>query len=112
MNTNLAVLAVAYDNITGGATGGTGTPSNPSPGAGNSFPSQTITFDGTNFTSGWTVGDEIVGDSSGAIGIITAISGAGDTQAVTSNITNNIAFAQSENTSNNDANGIGWINII
>lgn len=40
------------------------------------------TFDGTNFTSGWNVGDIMSGDTSGARGIITAITSPGASQVV------------------------------
>ena len=42
----------------------------------------TETFDGTNFGAGWAVGDIMSGDTSGARGIITAITSPGSTQTV------------------------------
>jgi len=43
---------------------------------------KSVTFDGSNYAAGWTVGDEMTGDTSGARGIITQIDSPGSTQVV------------------------------
>jgi len=43
---------------------------------------KSVTFDGTNYVAGWTVGDEMTGDTSNARGIITQIDSAGASQTV------------------------------
>jgi len=70
-----------------------------------------VTFDGTGFAAGWSVGDEMNGVSSGARGIITLITSPGSTQVVHYYLVGDpiIDFSASESVTNEDDTGTGKI---
>ena len=70
-----------------------------------------VTFDGTNYAAGWSVGDEMSGDTSGARGIITLITSPGSTQVVHYYLIGDpiIDFSASEDVTNEDDTGTGAI---
>jgi len=72
---------------------------------------RSVTFSGDNWASGWSVGDEMSGDTSGARGIITMITSPGSTQTVHYFLVGDplTDFQADENVSNEDDSGTGDI---
>jgi hypothetical protein len=70
---------------------------------------RSVTFSGDNYAAGWSVGDEMTGDTSGARGIITQIDTPGSTQTVHYYLIDDplTDFQADENVSNDDDSGTG-----